>query len=293
MKIIYYTSGVSGSGRVAIGISIGNALTRKNITCEFIILSSSPFAYLAEVCGHKHLEIPPEDENLLSPGNYSKSILFNTLIEEQPDVLLIDHMWFTLYHFIDKLSCKKIYLSRQVITQFFDINLPSGSLTFDPEQYEKIIAIEPFDCDIPMTRINPCVLRNKDEILPRKSALEKLNLTAKGRKCLLAINGRPGDFVQNKNKYVYLENEGLDMFYTTNYAEDGIFPIIDYFNAFDLVICQAGYNQFWETKYFNKETIYETIPLHFTSMKRRIAECSNFYFKENGADQLVKIIMNL
>ena len=109
---------------------------------------------------------------------------------------------------------------------------------------------------------------------------------------MIYINGNPGDFEKVVNSYSYLEEEGYNIISSTNY-EGGLFPAADYFNAFDLVICGAGYNSFWETKFFNKDTIIVPTYAQFESGERRINECSNYEFEENGADQLVDIIMNM
>ena len=42
-------------------------------------------------------------------------------------------------------------------------------------------------------------------------------------------------------------------FYSTNIYGDGIFPIADYYNAIDLLICPPTYNHFWEARFFNKD----------------------------------------
>ena len=75
--------------------------------------------------------------------------------------------------------------------------------------------------------------------------------------------------------------------------QDKLFPEVDYFNAFDMIVCGGGYNQFWEAVYFNKEAIFCPLPLTFEDQARRIRECQEYYFEENGADQLVDIIVNM
>ena len=54
-----------------------------------------------------------------------------------------------------------------------------------------------------------------------------------------------------KKTYSYLEDEGYQMVYSTNY-KGGLFPAVDYFNAFEMLICGAGYNSFWEAVYFDR-----------------------------------------
>ncbi len=75
--------------------------------------------------------------------------------------------------------------------------------------------------------------------------------------------------------------------------DGGLFLAVDYFNAFDLVICGAGYNAFWEAVYFKKEAIFVPAPRRFEDQKKRVHECQEHYFDTNGADQLVDIVLNL
>ncbi len=289
MNVVYYTSGVTGSGRLVTGISVGNALNRKIKDINYTILSHSKFAKLADE--FNHIEIQVENETQLSKNNYRSSLLYKTLIELKPDVLIVDHTWFNLYNFLKELQCTKIYLSTQVFDEFFSIPLENETLVFNSDDYDFVFSIEPFKCSIKMIHLNPFILRNKNEILSRKDAFLKLRLTPDKKNCLFAFNGHPGDFERIRKMYSYLEDVGFDMFYTTNY-KGGIFPIVDYFNAFDMVICGAGYNAFWEAVYFKKEAILVPVPTMFESQQRRIDECIDYQFEENGADQLVDIILD-
>jgi len=293
MKIAYYTSGIPGTGRIVQGISIYNALKRKGVKCNYTIVSSTPLARIADTFAIPHIEIPLEDDKALSRDNYSSSFLYKTLIELSPDILIVDRMWFTLYHFIQKLKCVKIFFSIQVDDRFFAINLADEMITFKPEQYDRILAIEPFKCSIAMDQINPIIIRNRDEIYDKKTALLKLGINGLKKVCLIALNYKEGYFERLKTKYSYLESAGYDIIYTTNVKGGGIFPIVDYYNAIDLVVGAAGYTQFWEVIYFQKEAIFETFPLHFSNMKWRLNECQDYSFNENGADQLVNIMLSI
>ena len=290
MNILYYTSGVTGSGRVVRGISIGNALKRNGIDCSYKILSSSSFAFLVDE--FNHIEIPPEKIDSFSNNNYGSSILHRTLIDLKPDILLVDLLWFPLSNFINKLFCKKIFLFRQTDDSFFSIPAADGQLNFRAGDYDQVLAIEPFKSSIKTKSIHPIIIKNKNEIFSRKEAANKLDLDERHKACLLAYNGHPGDFKRVKKTYSYLEDQGYQMVYTTNY-EKGIFPVVDYFNVFDLIVCGAGYNSFWDTIYFKKEAISIPTPTKVENQERRIKECQGYSFNENGADQLVNIIMNL
>jgi hypothetical protein len=292
VKVVFYTSGTTGSGRLVRGIAAGNAISRRGLAWDYTILNSSPFARLADAFGQKHVEIPVEHEDRLGPDAYRDSVLFNTLAALAPDVLIVDLLWFSLDSFIRELPCKKVFLCHYVVDSFFAAPLADRTLYFRPGDYDRMLAIEPFRNRLPFDGINPIVIRNRDEILPLETALEKLGLDGGGKHCLYAFNGNPGDFERNRAKYARLEDEGYRMVYSTNY-EGGLFPAVDYFNAFDLVVCAAGYNQFWETKFFDKKARYETIRGNFSSQEKRIKMGRRFRFGENGADQLVDIIVNL
>lgn len=269
-------------------MSIGNALKRKGITHNFTILSSSRFSFLADEY-FKHIEIPVENEIEHSKENYKSSILYKTLMELKPDLLIVDHIWFTLCNFITELPFKKIYLSTQVDDTYFNLSLGDTKFIFKPDNYDFIFAIEPHYSSIKMKQLHPFIIRNKDEILSGKNALSKLDLQEKNKNCLFAINGMPNEFEEIKKMYSYLEGEGYDMFYTSNY-KGGIFPIVDYFNAFDMIVCSAGYNAFWEAKYFNKEAILIPVPRRYENQQKRIDAGIDYKFDKNGADQLTDII---
>ncbi len=292
VKIVYFTSGTTGSGRLVQGISIWNAFERSGQQVNYTIVSSSPFAYLADGFNVKHIEIPVESEDVLIAGDPEDSILFQTLKRLKPDVLLVDLMWFSLFNIIDRFPCKKIFLSRQVADKFFTISLKNDLLKFNPDQYDRIIATEPFASCTNMEQINPVVLRNRGEIMSKTAALKKLGLSGDKPVCLTAYNGKPEEYQSVQKTYSYLEDEGYRMVYSTNY-ESGIFPVVDYFSAFDLLITGGGYNSFWEAVYFEKEAIFIPFPRNFEDQKKRIDEYKGIPFKENGADQLADIIMEL
>lgn len=290
LKVVYYTSGITGSGRVVTGISIGNAFKRKGVPCEFTIVSSSDFSHLAS--GFNHVEIPLEEADALSPENFMSSALYNCLRKLDPDVLLVDLLWFPLYHFLHELRCVKILLCRQVSDRFFSIPLPAGTIGIDPSAYDMVVATEPFESCIPMKQVNPIVIRNRDEILGREEALKKLGVKSGKPVGLFAYNGEPGEYREIRKKYSYLERP-YNMIYSTNYSGKGFFPMVDYFNAVDFIVSGAGYNSFWEIIYFEKEAVFEPVVRRFEDQAKRVLECSDYRFSENGADQLVGIVMGM
>lgn len=273
------------------GIAIGNALRRKGLDVNYTILSSSDFAFLCDKLNYDHLEVPVEDESALSKSEYTSSRLYRAVMDLDPDVIIVDLLWFPLHNFIDKLPCRKIFLCRQVEDRFFKINLPSGPIEFDPHVYNLVLGIESFKSKITMAGINPIVIRNKDELLPRDEACLRLGLKEMDRNCLIAYNGEPGEYAQVVKDYSYLKDQGYCVFYSTNY-DNGLFPIADFYNAFDLVVCGAGYNFFWEMIFFEKESIFVPAVRAFETGYRRVEDYKEFDFRTNGADQLVDILFH-
>jgi hypothetical protein len=290
---LYYTSGLSGSGHLVLGISICNAFRRKRVQIDYTILSPSPqFVRLADRFQIPHVEIPFEDETQLSQNSCQSSQLYRTVMSIDPDVLIVDLFWFTLHYFLRELRCRKIFLSRQVSDIAFHMRTRVGELMFDQHAYDLALAIEPFRTEVPLQLINPIVIRNHEEILPRERAMADLKLTEGKQSCLFAFNGNPGEFERLKKVYSYLEEEGWQVVYSTNF-QGGLFPVVDYFNAFDLLICGAGYNAFWEAVYFQKEAIFLPFLRRFEDQRRRVDECQEYAFEKNGADQLVDMILGL
>lgn len=293
MKVLYYTTGTSGSGNLVLGISIAHAFRRGGGEHAFAILSNSQgFTSLADRMGVRHREVPFENEAQLSADGYASSALYNAIAEWNPDVLIVTLHWFMLSSFIRDLRCRKVFLCRQVDERFFAIPVGGRTLGFRPQDYDMALAIEPFPTSQPFQRISPIVVRNRGEILPRDAALKKLGLTEGARHCLFAFNGNPGDFERLRKTYSYLEEEGYEVTYSTNY-QGGLFPAVDYFHAFELLICGAGYNAFWEAVYFQKEAVFVPEQRRFENQFWRVQECQEYEFGKNGADELVEMILGM
>jgi hypothetical protein len=291
MKILYLTSGATGAGRVVRGIAIGNALKRKRVDCDYAVISGSPFASLVDQLDIRHLDIPLEPVERFSSKECRDTIFYRTLVSENPDIILVDLIWFPLHHFIEELGCKKVFLCRQVDKSFFAIDVPENPISFRPQDYDLVLGIEPFRGAAPMRQINPILLRNRDEILSRERAVVELAVDSEQPVCILSYSGHPGDFERVKKDYSYLESE-YQMVYTTTH-DKGIFPIVDFYNAADFVVCGAGYNSFWETVYLGKEAHFVPIEARFESGNKRVEEYRDYRFEQNGADQLVDIIIDL
>jgi len=290
VRVCYFTSGVTGSGRLVLGASICNGLRRLGHDIDFSVISAARNAdFLAPIT---HYSIPIENEGDLDRAHFRGSRLFRQITQLKPDLLIVDLLWFALVHFIDELGCKKIFLSRQVDPGFFAIKPSRTLLRFDPAPYDRVLAIEPYDCPVTDEFINPIVIRNPEEILSREEACGRLGLDPWKRNCLFSLNVEDAAFRKAAESYSYLKDEGYALFYSSLFSE-GLFPIVDYFNAFDLVVSGAGYNAFWEAVYFNKKAVFLPQPKRFENQKWRVDRCRDFRFTRNGADELSEIIAQM
>ncbi|HEQ71509.1 MAG TPA: hypothetical protein ENN69_03390 [Spirochaetia bacterium] len=290
MTIVYYTTGISGTGRLVRGLAIARALERNGIDARFVFLHSSDQERL--LAPYSQVKIPIEHESTLAPGAYEESTLYRTLVRLAPDILLVDLMWFTLHHFIASLPCKKVFLTRQTSPEFFSIPFKNHPLRFDSAPYDLLLATEPYPCPVNYHHLNPIVIRNREEILPAGEAALKLNLDPKKPHCLFSLNLEKVEFQRAAEKYARLEHEGYQIFYSSLF-QGGVFPIVNFFNTFDFIVCGGGYNAFWETVFFQKKAEYIAVPTRFENQQWRIDRCRDYTFTQNGADELLGLLMNL
>jgi len=294
VRVLFYSAGIAGSGHVVLGLSIANALRRAGADAESRLLSvETPFASLAGRLGVEIVTVPMEDELALGPDRYRSSALYKAITDYAPDVLVVDLFWFPLDPFIRDLPCKKVILIRQVDPRFFSMRLPDRELAFRPEDYDLIVKTEPaFELPFPTTEIDPIIIRNRDEIMTAGEARADLGLVSDDHACLFAFNGNSDEGAKAWKSFSYLEEEGWKVIRSGN-REGGLFPAADWFNAFDMLVCGAGYSAFWEARYFGKEASFVPYPRRFEDQSRRIALCADYVPEANGADTLVGMILRL
>jgi hypothetical protein len=292
MRILFYSGGVAGSGHVVLGLSIANALKRSGRPYEYAILSvETPFADLARRSGVPIMTVPAEGADVLGGDRYPDSALYKAIDAFKPDVLLVDLSWFTLDAFIHDLPCRKLLLVRQVDPGFFHFRLPDREFELRPGDYDLILRTEPgFELPFPSASVEPIVLRNRGEILERGAARADLSIGMEADACLFAFNGAEGEGATAWKCYSYLQDEGWTVYRSDN-RQGGLFPAVDYFEAFDMLVCGAGYSAFWEARAFEKEAYFVPFPRHFEDQRRRIELNSEYSPRANGADELVSRLL--
>ncbi len=294
MRVVYYTSATTGTGNVVIGMSIGLGFRRLDPAVEFEILNPLPAAgALCERVGLRHAELPLEDERELGPDKYRDSALFKALEERKPDILIVNKHWMCVDAMLPALGCKKVFTSINLDHSAYRIPLPDRVLSFEPEAWDERFALEPFGrLPFPMRVVDPVILRNRDEILPRATALERLGVSGDKPVFMLCLRGDAKTVEDAKKTYSYLADEGWDTVATSDF-EDGLFPVSDCYAAVDLLACPSGYNSLWESVYFGKDALYSYLPTRFENMEERLKFAETYEFKENGADTIARACMDL
>lgn len=289
LRIAYYTAAVTGSGNTVLGIAIWNALRRAAIDCEFVMVGTLGMPELAEAQGIRTLPLGPETFESLSEERFRTSNTFSTLQDLAADILIVNLAWFTTHRIVQDLPGRSVLLLRQVAEEFFGYVHNDRLVELDPSVYGQVVAIEPWPLPFPALQIDPIVMRNADELLPRASAAAALGLDPNQPTALIATNGKPGEYEELCDTYSYLEDQ-YQLYCSSNHY-GGVFPIVDYFNAFDFIVCSAGYNAFWEAVYLEKPAVFVPNPRRFEDQSWRIKQCQEYRFSGNGADQLVRRLL--
>jgi hypothetical protein len=294
MRILFYSPGTTGSGHIVRGLSVAAALKRSRHPHEYAILSSEiPYVDLARRSGIPVTTFPLESEEMLSPERYRESGVFDSLASFKPDILIVEQFWFGLHSFVHDLPCKKVLLTFQMDPSVFQLKIRENEYRFHPEDYDLLLRTEPgYEVPFESREINPMVMLNRDEIMSREAALADLMLPEAAHACLFACSGEPAQVEDTWKSFSYLEAEGWIVI-RSQHLDGGLFPVSDWFNAFDFLVSGAGYCAFWEARWFKKEAFFVPFPRRFEDQARRASIFSDYTFDTNGADELVRMLMAL
>jgi hypothetical protein len=294
LRVLFLSPGATGSGHIVRGLSIAAALKRAAVPHDFAILSADiPFISLARRFGVPISALKREGPEELDPEHYRDSALFADIGSFNPDILIVDQFWMGLDAFIRELPCRKVLLTFQMDPTIFHIRTGEREYQFRPEDYDLLLRTEPgYKVPFEAREVNPMIMRNRDEIMSREAARADLKLAEEARACLFACSGEIVQVEDTWKSFSYLEVEGWTVI-RSQHRDGGLFPVSDWFAAFDLLVSGAGYCAFWEARWFKKEAFFVSYPRRFEDMARRAALFSDYDFDTNGADELVRILTAL
>ncbi len=202
-----------------------------------------------------------------------------------PDLLVVDMFWAPLRHILPLVGCECWLVVRACPRAWF--TGPSDT-RFEPRQFARIIAIEPFRHAALRERIDPIVVCNPDECRPPLALRERLGVPPERRLVAVTHAGLRGEVEKIEGTARDEPLARFDLFDT-----DALFPIAEWLPGADRVFCAAGYNSFWEARWlgYAARTRFIPFPRKIDDQAWRLATCLHYPMQENGADTLATWIL--
>jgi len=289
MNIVFFGSGI-GSGHAIHAASVFFAFRRAGIKTRFILISDGEFGRLVEPY-FELIKVNMQPQLFLKQDRETE--IYMLLKNLDIDFLIVYGIWMPLFPILDDFSFKKIILFRQYEDWWFRlVTKKHGELAFNPDQYDCTISVEPNFSREGWLSINPLIIRNRDEILDREKAREALVAETGRRICVLAHNGRKGELAEIETQIEDFRQK-YQMIVTSNRNKQSLFPLADYYNGIDFIIGGAGYNLFYETRFFNIDASFLPQKRKNEDQRWRVITNNTYKFTQNGSDQLVEIMRNL
>jgi hypothetical protein len=292
VKLVYFTAGTKGAGHLVRGVAIGRALERAGFAGEYAIVAPQkpPFPAMREALDDLGIEIVALDaEALIDPDRAAGTELAARLGELAPDLLLVDMFWVPLRFILDDLGCPAWLMLRSCPPVW--LTGPDG-VRFAPEQYERMMAIEPIDGGgLELEPIDPVVVCNPDELRSRDELCERFRLDPARRIVAVSHAGLRGEI----HRLLTLDQLGpvAQLLRFDLYTGRGVFPLAPWLGAADEIHSSAGYNSYWEARWlgYAPRTKLTAIPRTFDDPVWRVRTCGSYRMRENGADAIARSIV--
>jgi len=274
MKVAYFTGGTVGAGHLVRGVAIGRALARRACDVEYRMFGPAlPFPAATR---DDYQAVALDEATLRDPDRARASELAAALAAFRPDLLVVDMFWAPLRRLLPLAGCEAWLLVRCCPRGWL---AGTPGFSFDPRQYARAIAIEPFRHAALREAVDPIVVCNPDECRPTSALRERLG-TASDRPLVVATHaGVRGEL----DGIATPDAVRFDLF-----ADDALFPLAEWLPGADVVLAAAGYNSFWEARWLGYAS-----RTRFTSLRRaiddqawRVHACGGHVMRTNGADVL-------
>lgn len=282
-RIAFVTAGNMGLGHLARGIALRRALKRLGRPCDFALFAPPQRSPLPECVMQENIRfVPIIEKELRDRDAAGESELYRELHQFQPHLLLVDLFWAPLFHIVPRLGIPAWLLVRKVPGWWWRVN---EHTVFDPAQYARIFAIEPFDLPINVTQMDPIVICNRNECSPPEELARGLGLNESEAVNVIVHSGSAREQEILKAK-------------ASSYGSPRVlreFPACTLLGGARRIMAGCGYNTFWEAKwlgYFNK-CEFTPFPRGIDDQEWRLAQCSHIEMVSNGADKLAREMLDL
>ena len=286
MEIVFFTAGTKGAGHLVRGLAIDRAIRRLGLKAKLTILTPpTPFARIAP----EALEVPLDVSALRTPSTAPTTALAQTLARLKPDLLIVDVFWVPLV-FVP-VACPVWLLLRSVPPPWL---VGPAEAPFNPQRYDRILAIEPAPMLAPFEALDPIVMVNPDEVAAPGALRAVLGhggaVVDDGPLRVVVQAGLPEDTAVLSTAAAAL---GLGAFsHLDLHASTAPFPVAPLLAQAETVVAAPGYNTFWESRWlgFGPRT-------HFVPIRRQLDDGAwragldpGVVPIRNGADTLAKSI---
>lgn len=281
MRVAYFTAGTVGAGHLVRGHALGRALRRGGFSGEYRTFGPATPYPAAQDAEHRTLAI--REPELRDPARAGTSEVATALRAFRPDVLLVDLFWAPLRHVLPLEGCECWLLVRTCPRAWFT---GPPDTRFEPRQYKRVIAIEPFRHAAIRESTDPVVVANPGECRPPGALRARLGVPP-GTSLVVAMHaGMPGELDALAAPDATVVR--LDLF-----DEHALFPAAEWLGDADQVIAGAGYNAFWEARWlgYAPRTRFTPFVRTIDDQAWRLNNCAAYPMRTNGADTLAAALL--
>jgi UDP-N-acetylglucosamine:LPS N-acetylglucosamine transferase len=283
---VFFVSLGNGAGHLMRGIAIYNAIQRNNLPVDYKIIGINKVH-------PKITDSYPFEEVAVIPSRFETDLpntpLYKRLTGEKVDLVIVDHAWAWTRNILQDMDCRKVLLLRQISPAFLRLRFEESIIEYDPTIFDQVYLIEPFKSPVKGKNIRPIVAKNPGEILSRSEARFRLQVPDNKPCAVISQTGITKDEI-NRVSQVFNNLPDSDNYHcikSSSYDDNGIFPLLDYYNGIDLMVSGAGYNTYWQNRFFKKKAIFLPFRRAEENQAIRVKTCADYEMKENGADVLV------
>jgi UDP-N-acetylglucosamine--N-acetylmuramyl-(pentapeptide) pyrophosphoryl-undecaprenol N-acetylglucosamine transferase len=294
--ILFPTNGV-GFGHFTRMYALARRLKKKSPDLEIVFFTTMPtlqilyndgFATYHLAGRKKHHQMTASEWNAMIEENLS--LIFN---QHKPKIFIFDGAYpyrGMLNSIRSQHRMQKIWLRRGMFKK--GSNIPVDSIQHftsivHPGDGVNIDDHLGIDVEIESHSVEPMLLMDKGDLLPRKKALSRLNLSQEGKVVYIQLGaGRINDIDSEVRLTVeaLLRYENLQIVIGESMLGERIYfdhprvqllrdyPNSMYFNAFDASVQAGGYNSFHEMRTFGIPTLF--YPNMKTGMDDQLARCA-------------------
>jgi hypothetical protein len=278
MRVAYFTAGTVGAGHLVRGVAVGRALARRGFAGEYRMFGPPlPFPVAVQT-GYR--PTPVVEDEVRDRTRARESEVARALATFAPDLLLVDMFWGPLRHILPLPGCECWLLVRTCPRVWF--RGPQDT-PFEPAQFRRLIAIEPFRHALLRERIDPIVVCNPAECRPPDALRARLGVPGDRPLVVVTHAGLRGEVEQ-----VEAAAKGEPLARCDLFGADAPFPLAEWLGGADRVYSGAGYNSFWEARWlgYAARTRFTPFRRKIDDQAWRLATCLGYVMQENGADTL-------